>query len=218
MNRTLRTALSALAMASVVPLSVPSRAAPPAAAEQGKVSTTATTGMSDAFKGFGSNGKDPIQIDADSLEVLDKDQNAIFTGNVHVLQKDTVMRTLRLKVFYEGKAAAALGGATPAAKPASGPAAGTGAAAGGADQQQIKRLEAEGKVLINQKDQTVVGDRAWFDMRSQTAQVLGHVVLTQGTNVGRGERLSIDLKTGQYKLDGGRVQLILDSKQQQGTP
>ncbi len=24
-------------------------------------------GMSDAFKGFGSNGKDPIQIEADSL-------------------------------------------------------------------------------------------------------------------------------------------------------
>jgi lipopolysaccharide export system protein LptA len=196
MTPTLRSALTALALVATVTFPI----APAEAASE-------TVGMSEAFKGFGSNGKDPIQIDADSLEVLDKDQNAVFTGNVHVLQKDTVLKTLRLKVFYEGKAAAALGGAT--AKPA----AGTVKPAAGADQQQIRRLEAEGKVLINQKDQTVVGDRAWFDMASQTAQVLGHVVLTQGTNVGRGDRLSIDLKTGQYKLDGGRVQLILDSKQ-----
>lgn len=196
MTPTLRSALTALALVATMTFPI----APAEAASE-------TVGMSEAFKGFGSNGKDPIQIDADSLEVLDKDQNAVFTGNVHVLQKDTVLKTLRLKVFYEGKAAAALGGAT--AKPA----AGTVKPAAGADQQQIRRLEAEGKVLINQKDQTVVGDRAWFDMASQTAQVLGHVVLTQGTNVGRGDRLSIDLKTGQYKLDGGRVQLILDSKQ-----
>lgn len=165
MTRTLRTALTALALASAVISTLPaSAAAQPAAAEPAKGSTS---GMSDAFKGFGSNGKDPIQIDADSLEVLDKDQNAVFTGNVHVLQKDTVLKTLRLKVFYEGKAAQ-MGGAG-AAKPAAG---------GDAQQQQIRRLEAEGKVLINQKDQTVVGDSGWFDMRSQTAQVNGHVVLT----------------------------------------
>lgn len=154
-------------------------------------------GMSDAFKGFGSNGKDPIQIEADSLEVLDKDRNAVFTGNVHVLQKDTVLKTQRLRVFYEGNGAADL------------------AQAGG--QQAIRRFEAEGKVLISQKDQTVTGDRGWFDMTSQTAQITGSVVLTQGKNVARGDRLSIDLKSGQYKLDGpGRVQLILESQSPAG--
>lgn len=209
MTTSLSRALAALALTSALTVATSVSAAPPAPAAEPTKGTT--VGMSDAFKGFGSNGKDPIQIDADSLEVLDKDQNAIFTGNVHVLQKDTVLKTLRLKVFYEGKAAAALGGTTTT-KPAT--TTSTAASAGaGADQQQIRRLEAEGKVLINQKDQTVVGDKGWFDMRSQTAQITGHVVLTQGTNVGRGERLSIDLKTGQYKLDGGRVQLILDKQQ-----
>lgn len=181
-----RTSLFALALALV--------ATPALGAAEG--------GMSEAFKGFGSNGKDPIQIEADSLEVLDKDRNAVFTGNVNVRQKDTVMRTQRLKVFYEGKAA-------------------EGLAQAATDQnQQIRRFEAEGKVLITQKDQTVTGDRGWFDMRGQTAQITGSVVLTQGKNVARGDRLQIDLKSGQYKLDNssGRVQLILEPQKADGKP
>lgn len=156
--------------------------------------------MSEAFKGLGSNGKDPIQIEADSLDVLDKDQTALFTGNVNVRQRDTVLKTQRLKVFYEGKAAGA-------------------AEAAAASSQKIRRFEAEGRVLIVQKDQTVTGDKGWFDMRSQTSQITGSVVLTQGKNVARGDKLTIDLKTGQYKLEntGGRVQLILEPKNE-GAP
>jgi lipopolysaccharide export system protein LptA len=153
--------------------------------------------MSEAFKGLGSNGKDPIQIEADSLDVMDRDRNAVFTGNVNVRQRDTVLKTQRLKVFYEGKAADGV------AQPAAG------------NNQQIRRFEAEGRILINQKDQTVTGDQGWFDMRSQTAQITGQVVLTQGKNVARGDKLSVDLKTGRYKLEntGGRVQLILEPKE-----
>lgn len=158
--------------------------------------------MSEAFKGFGANRKDPIQIEADSLEVFDKDRNAVFTGNVNVRQKDTVLKTQRLKVFYEGKAAEGLAQASTGSN------------------QQIRRFEAEGRVLITQKDQTVTGDHGWFDMRSQTSQILGSVILTQGKNVARGDRLTIDLKTGQYKLDnsGGRVQLILEPQKNEATP
>lgn len=190
MIRAPRIAVTVLA-ALIVTTSVPVASVPLAWA-------AASGGMSDAFKGFGANGKDPIQIEADSLEVLDKDRNAVFTGNVHVLQKDTVLKTQRLRVFYEGNGAADL-------------------AKGGGDSQAIRRFEAEGKVLISQKDQTVTGDKGWFDMHSQTAQITGGVVLTQGKNVARGERLSIDLKSGQYKLDGtGRVQLILESQKPAG--
>lgn len=184
-----RTLVAAAAASVVVLLAAPTSRA----AEQGGA-------MSEAFKGFGSNGKDPIQIEADSLEVLDKDRNAIFTGNVNVRQKDTVMKTHRLKVFYEGKAADGIAQAS------------TGSS------QQIRRFEADGKVLITQKDQTVTGDHGWFDMRAQTAQINGSVVLTQGKSVARGDRLSIDLKSGQYKLDnsGGRVQLILEPQKTDG--
>jgi lipopolysaccharide export system protein LptA len=113
-----------------------------------------------------------------------------------------VLKTQRLKVFYEGKAA---DGAAQAAATTS---------------QKIRRFEAEGRVLINQKDQTVTGDHGWFDMRSQTAQILGSVVLTQGKNVARGDKLSVDLTTGRYKLEntGGRVQLILEPQKEGAKP
>ena len=188
------TALSRRAGLALLGLTLGLAAAPAFAAGEGA--------MSEAFKGFGSNGKDPIQIEADSLEVLDRDRNAIFTGNVNVRQKDTVLKTQRLKVFYEGKASDGI------------------AQAAGGSNQQIRRFEAEGRVLIDQKDQTITGDQGWFDMRSQTAQITGTVVLTQGKNVARGDKLSVDLKTGRYKLEntGGRVQLILEPQKEGEKP
>lgn len=183
-----RAGLAALGLSCALLLPVPADAA-------GEGST------SEAFKGLGTNTKDPIQIEADSLEVFDRDRNAVFTGNVNVRQKDTVLKTQRLKVFYEGKAADGI------------------AQASSTTNQQIRRFEAEGRVLINQKDQTVTGERGWFDMRSQTAQITGTVVLTQGNNVARGDKLSVDLTTGRYKLENtgpGRVQLILEPQQKDG--
>jgi lipopolysaccharide export system protein LptA len=155
---------------------------------------TAQSSMSEAFRGFGSNTKDPVQIEADSLEVRDKDAYALFSGNVQVRQKDTVLKTARLKVFYEG------GGQ------------------GGAPGQQIRRFEAEGKVMIVQGGQSVSGESGWFDMRADQAMLQGGVVLSQGKNVARGERLAIDLKSGQYRLESGkaRVQLVIEPSSGKG--
>lgn len=191
---TLPAAALALLLAVAPALAAPPAPAPAAAPAAGAGGSQG--GMSEAFKGFGSNGKDPIQIEADRLDVLDKDSRAVFTGNVSVLQKDTVLKTQRLHVFYEGQAKAGL---------AQGDAA--------ANSNSIRRFEAEGRVMITQKDQTVTGEKGWFDMPSQKAQITGQVVLTQGTNVAKGNRLDIDLKTGQYTLGGtGRIQIILESQ------
>ncbi|MBP0649690.1 hypothetical protein J8J40_21845, partial [Mycobacterium tuberculosis] len=84
-------------------------------------------------------------------------------------------------------------GSAAAAAPAAGPATPT-------QSQQIRRYEAEGKVLISQADQTVSGETGWFDMRVNKAQINTNVVLTQGGNVGTGRRMDVDLKTGQYIL------------------
>lgn len=162
------------------------------------VGAEAQTSMSDAFKGFGSNRKDPIQIEADSLEFRDKESVAVFIGNVQVRQSTTIMKTARLKVYYDAK-----------------PGQADGQGGGLPSNQQFRRFEAEGRVLISQGDQSVSGEQGWFDMRAEEAMLSGGVVLTQGRNVARGERLTIDLKTGQYKLDApkggsGRVQLILE--------
>jgi lipopolysaccharide export system protein LptA len=153
----------------------------------------AQSGTSNAFKGFG-NSKDPIQIEADNLGVATPDQIVTITGNVQVQQKDTTLNTQVLKVFYEN----AQGTQAPADPTSSG--------------TQIRRFEASGHLVITQPNQTVTGDSGWFDMPSQKAEVLGNVVLTQCTNVARGSKLLINLRTGEYKLEGGdkgRVQLSI---------
>jgi lipopolysaccharide export system protein LptA len=178
-------------------------AAPPVAvhaqgSDRKAVSAQSPAGLGDAFKGFGSNAKDPIQIEADSLEVRDRDNMAVFTGSVVVRQKDTVMRTQLLRVYYEPKAAGTAGAAAPA------------------QNQQIRRYEAEGKVLISQGDQTVSGETGWFDMPTSKAQINTNVVITQGRNVGTGGRIDVDLKTGQYVLSGKRPTLVFEPADEGG--
>ena len=59
------------------------------------------TGVPNALQGFGTNKDQPIQIEAASLEVRDKDKMAVFIGNVVVTQGDTVMKCKELRVFYD---------------------------------------------------------------------------------------------------------------------
>ncbi len=158
--------------------------------------TTGTT----AFKGFGNN-KEPIQIDAGNMGVATADQTVTFTDNVVVRQKDTSMVTQQLKVFYDNSPQAQAKAQATEASPTT-------------PNAQLRRFEASGGLKITEPDQTVTGDSGWFDIAAQKAEVTGHVVLTQAKNVARGSRLLVNLKTGEYKLEGGgpagRVQLLID--------
>ena len=72
----------------------------------------------------------------------------------------------------------------------------------------IRRLEAKGNVVVTQKDQVVTGETAVFDTKANLITMLGGVVLTQGKNVLRGDRLMVDMTTGVSRVesDSGRVQ------------
>jgi lipopolysaccharide export system protein LptA len=161
-----------------------------------------------AFKGFGNN-KDPIQIEADNMSVATPDQVVTFTGGVNVKQKDSTLATQTLKVFYDNSPQSQAVAQTQAQTQAQAtPASPT------TPNAQLRRFEAAGGVKITEPDQSVTGDSGWFDIASQKAEVDGHVVLTQAKNVARGSRLLINLKTGEYKLEGGgpagRIQLLID--------
>lgn len=144
-------------------------------------------GIPNAVQGFSKNRDKPVQIEATTLEVRDKDKMATFSGNVHVVQGDTTMRCKVLVVHYDGDTPGAMKAATPGA--------------GGS--QQISRLEAKGGVIVTQAEQTATGDTGLFDMRSNTITLLGNVVVSQGGNVVRGERLVVDMTTGVSKVDAG---------------
>lgn len=160
-------------------------------------------GVPNALQGFSQNRDQPVQIEAATLEVRDKDQTASFTGDVKVVQGDTTMLSKSLVVFYDreggdkpgdkaGDKAATKGTTMKAAQPGPG------------GSQKIKRLEARGGVTVTQKDQTVTGAIGIFDMRANTVTLQGGVVLTQGQNVLRGERLVVDLTSGAARVESGK--------------
>jgi lipopolysaccharide export system protein LptA len=140
------------------------------------------------LQGFSRNRKDPVKIEANALEVRDRDKTAIFMGNVVVLQGDTTLRCSELKVFYEGDT---LSGQTQKS------------AAAGTSAQRIRRLEAAGGVIITAKEQKATGDSGVYDLRANTMTLNGNVVVTQGQNVMQGDRLVVELATGTSRLEAG---------------
>src|SRR6187549_1798379 len=140
---------------------------------------TTSLGPPNALQGFSQNRDQPVHIEAATLEVRDKQKEATFSGDVRVKQGDTGLRCKSLVVFYEqGGEDAPKTKTMPAATPGPG------------GEQKIKRLEARGGVIVTQKDQTVTGELGIFDMKSNTVTMTGNpVVMTQGQNVLRGERL-----------------------------
>jgi lipopolysaccharide export system protein LptA len=144
---------------------------------------------SGAMQGFQVNRDQPVKIESNSLEVRDKSRQATFLGDVKLTQGDTTITCKTLVVFYDDTPPAASKTAkkgTPVAQKA-------GPAPGG---QQISRVEAKGDVMVMQKDQTAKGDNATFDVKTNTVRLIGNVVVTQGTNVLRGERMTVNLTTG----------------------
>lgn len=150
---------------------------------------------SEAFRGFSSASNDPIQIEADRLEVRDEEKLAIYQGNVRVRQGDTLLKTAELRIHY------------------------TGEAAGGAPGSGVERIETAGAVTVQSGNQTAKGDRAVFEMAKDLVTMTGNVVLTEGDNVVRGDKLVVDLKAKKARMvsasssGSGRVQTIINPNQ-----
>ena len=222
----LTTRVGAMLMASLLATPTLAQGSSKTAPTQASASAPGT-GTPNALQGFSQNQGKPIHIDAATLVVRDKDKVATFTGDtktgdVKVVQGDTIMRSKTLVVFYEQSAMAgasqdnskdntkssAKAGPAPVAQPGPG------------GSQQIKRLEAHGNVIVTQNDQTVTGDTGIFDTRANTVTMQGNVILTQGQNVMKGKTLTVDLTTGVSRLEngGGRVDMILFPQSGQQPP
>ncbi|MCJ7527321.1 MAG: hypothetical protein MUO37_04295, partial [Methyloceanibacter sp.] len=182
--------------------------------------------ISNTFGGLSESSKDPIDIESDLLVVHDKEKYATFSGSVKAVQGTTTLRAKELNVHYVGGDRLAPGAkkegeaeAAPATKVAD--AAGAGGAAAADKNTQITKIEAKGDVVItSDKDQTTTSDWALYDLPSQMVTVGGNVVLTQGKNVLKGDRLVIDLKTGESRFEntgntaaGGRIRALFMPKE-----
>jgi len=162
----------------------------------GLVPSLAQSNASGQMSGLKLSGDQPIQIESDKLEVRQADSAAVFTGNVTVVQGPTLLKAGKMTVYYVKDPNAAKG------TEAAGASAMTGSA-------NIDHLEVSNKVYVKSNDQVATGDSGTFDMKTQVLVLSGkEVVLTQGTNILKGCKLTAQMKSGLAQVDpcpGGRV-------------
>lgn len=139
-----------------------------------------------AFGGFKHDRTKPIDITADSLEVRQADQLAIFTGSV-IAGQDTLRLTAdQVEVIFDEEAE------------------------GNDETGAIKNLKAKGNVFLSNGAETAEGSRAEYDVETGIVRMAGNVVLTQGQSGGTGQSLVIDLNTGVARLEGsGKTRVSL---------
>ena len=119
------------------------------------------------------NSSAPIDITADEAEVINSQCLAIWRGAAEALQDRTRLRadTIRVHSAKEGDGC----GST-------------------------ERLEAEGNVYYVTADQAVRADNAVYSSNAETITLTGGVIIVQGRNVARGERLVVNVETGQAEM------------------
>ena len=156
------------------------------------------------------NKDEPIQIDAATLEVHDKNKIATFSGDVVVVQGDTTIKCQTLKVFYGPEHGAAGNQTGAGAKQAANTPQATQQGAQPQQQQSgtvpmrqqdIRRIEASGGVTVVSKDQNATGDFGVYDLKKKTITLTHNVVVSQGKNVLHGERVVVDTTTGNAHFD-----------------
>jgi lipopolysaccharide export system protein LptA len=129
-------------------------------------------GQTSALKGHNSDA--PVDVAADRIEVQDRADRAVFSGNVVVRQADLTLTAGRLTVAYSS------GGGI-----------------------EIRRIDATGGVTVRSPSETARGDFGIYDLDRKIITLIGDVTLNQRDARVSGGRLTIDLQTGRAVLDGG---------------
>lgn len=149
-----------------------------------------------------SGGKEPIKIDADNLEMRDKEGVAVFTGNVTVTQGDRLLKAGKMIVYYNKP-----DGTQPQQ-----------AASGGLGSSGIEKMEVSNKVYIKQGTQIATGEQGVFNGKTNVMVLTGdNVVLTDGDNVATGCKMTAHMDSGKAFLEScssaqkkGRVSVIMN--------
>lgn len=125
-----------------------------------------------ALRGHNTNA--PIDVAADRIEVQDRTDRAIWSGNVVVKQDALTLEAQRLTLAYS--------------------------TAGGLE---IDRLDASGGVVVRSPSETARGDFGVYDIDRRLITLIGGVRLERGGSSLSGARLTIDLASGRAVVDGG---------------
>jgi lipopolysaccharide export system protein LptA len=136
-----------------------------------------------------SNG--PLDVTGNSLEVIDGQHLAIWRGDVEAVQDGNRLVADTMNVYFQGNTAPA-----GAAKPKTVTPAAGGAASIGQSWGSPKQVVADGHVFFVSTTQTARGTHAVYDVEPDTITMTGDVVMVQGDNVIKGDKVVIQVKTG----------------------
>lgn len=130
-----------------------------------------TAAQAQLLRGHDSNA--PVNFAADRIEVQDRADRVVVSGNVHVTQGSLTLDSTRMTVAYRNT--------------------------GGIE---IDRIDATGNVRVARGNERARGDVAIYDLNNRLITMLGNVELTQGANRLTGGRLVMDLQSGRSTVDG----------------
>jgi len=119
----------------------------------------------------------PIDFGANQIQLQDKANRAVLTGNVAVRQAEMALDAQRMTVAYTGQVVDG--------------------------NPQVSRLDAAGNVVVKRPNQIAKSQFAVYDLNRRVITMVGAVSLQQGgSNTVNGGRLTINLDTGRAVIDG----------------
>ena len=132
----------------------------------------------------------PVEISADEMEWKNEERIAVARGNADAVQGPYHLHADRLTAHLSH-----------------------GSGADGAAAERIRLIEADGNVRLVTPGEVASGARGAYDVEKGLVFIEGDVVLTQGANVVRGDRLDMNLGTGVSRITagasrGGRVAAV----------
>ena len=128
------------------------------------------------FPGHDTNA--PVDYAADRIELQDKQQRVVLSGNVDVRQGNLRLSAARTVVNFTDAGAL-----------------------------QIQRITASGGVRVTRGDEVATGDVGIYDFNQRIITMTGNASLKRGNgDTLHGGRFVIDLNSGVSSASGGRVQ------------
>lgn len=144
--------------------------------------TPAMAQVAIGFGGVAHDASQPVEVTSDSLSIDQQSGQAVFSGNVIVVQGDLRMAAGRVEVRYSD--------------------------ADGV--RTVDQVLASGGVLVTRGEDAAEGAEAIYAVTDALLTMTGSVLVTQGPTAIAGDRLVVNMTTGNGTVDG-RVRTVLDT-------
>lgn len=121
----------------------------------------------------GHNTNAPVDYAADRIELQDREDRVVLSGNVDIRQDNLRVRSARTIVAFTD-----------------------------AGSLKIQRITATGGVLVTRGNEVARGDVAVYDFNRRIITMVGNASLKRGGDTLNGSRFVIDLKSGVSAAEG----------------